>query len=569
MTKKAAIYARVSTDDQADKGYSLPSQLDGCRQYLNQLGYSIVAEFKEDNSGAIPVADRSQGKRLSEMVKFREVDAVVVHQVDRLSRDIVDLLATVRNWLRVGVEVYALDVGKIESELDIVLVIKGWQGSDERKKIRERSMRGKRAKARTGRVIGTRAPYGYDHSRDENGKILNFVPVEEEAKIVRLIYEWYVNGDESGRRLSAGRIAKRLSEMRIPTPGETNPGYHRSRESNMWHAFAVLSIIGRETYAGIWRFGVRIGPTRNERPKEEWIEVEVPALVDRETWEAAQELRKQNKIFSQRNKQHDYLLSGLIRCACGRAMSGEYFSNHQYYTCTWRNNHHTNLEERTCWARSVRADAIEVDVWDSILGLFCDLEKLEAQLLIAQQEELAALDPMLEELNAIDAMIVQTEADAVEIGQAMKRATGLVAKSLEQNMNEVNQRYDALCKRKEILQAGLSVTQLTDDAIQGLVEFAQDVFVGIENSDFQVKRRNLEMLKVQVVVDNGTFTINSLAGKIKGEIRKLPKAPRGGSGGGGVTNLRSQDKAPRGFRFHGDIPQLAQLYLQIRDGRGY
>ena len=137
MTKKAAIYARVSTDDQADKGYSLPSQLDGCRQYVDQLGYSVVAEFRDDHSGATPVADRAQGKRLTEMIKFREVDAVVVHQVDRLSRDIVDLLGTVRNWLRVGVEVYALDVGKIESELDIVLVIKGWQGSDERKKIRE------------------------------------------------------------------------------------------------------------------------------------------------------------------------------------------------------------------------------------------------------------------------------------------------------------------------------------------------------------------------------------------------------------------------------------------------
>ncbi|MBK6794808.1 MAG: recombinase family protein, partial [Anaerolineales bacterium] len=106
-----AIYARVSTDDQADKGYSLPSQLDGCRHYIDQLGYSIVAEFKEDNSGAIPVAERPYGKRLTEMIKLREVDAVIVHQVDRLSRDIVDLLATVRNWLRVGVEVYALDVG--------------------------------------------------------------------------------------------------------------------------------------------------------------------------------------------------------------------------------------------------------------------------------------------------------------------------------------------------------------------------------------------------------------------------------------------------------------------------
>ena len=458
MTKKAAIYARVSTDDQADKGYSLPSQLDGCRQYIDQLGYSIVAEFKEDNSGAIPVADRPQGKRLAEMVKFREVDAVVVHQVDRLSRDIVDLLATVRNWLRVGVEVYALDVGKIESELDIVLVIKGWQGSDERKKIRERSMRGKRAKARTGRVVGSRAPYGYDHIRDENGKIVNFEPLEEEAKIVQLIYQCYVYDDESGQRLSAGKIAKRLSEMCIPTPGETNSGYHRSRETGMWHAFAVLSIIERETYAGIWRFGVRIGPTRNERPKEEWIEVSVPPLIDRETWVVAQELRAQNKLYSRRNKLHDYLLSGLIRCACKRAMSGEYFSDHRYYTCTWRNNHHSHLEERSCWARSVRADAIEADVWDSILNLFSDLEKLERQLRIAQQEELAALDPKLEELNAVEAMIVQTEADADEIGQALRRATGLVAKSLDQNMKEVNQRYDALCKRRETLQADLSGT---------------------------------------------------------------------------------------------------------------
>ncbi|MGE5379086.1 MAG: recombinase family protein, partial [Bacteroidota bacterium] len=334
MTKRAAIYARVSTDDQADKGYSLPSQLEGCRQFIERMGYSVAAEFRDDQSGALPVAERLQGRKLAEMIKFREVDAVVVHQVDRLSRDIVDLLATVRNWLRVGVEVYALDVGKIESELDIVLVIKGWQGSDERKKIRECSMRGKRAKARTGRVIGARPPYGYDHVRDENGKIVNFEPLEEEAQIVRLIYQWYVFGDEAGQRLSAGKIAKRLSEMQIPTPGETNPGYHRTRQPGMWHAYTVLNIIAPETYAGTWRFGVRIGPTRFKRPEEEWIEIEVPPLIDRETWETAQEIRKHNKQFSRRNKKHDYLLSGFIRCACGRAMSGEFFSSHQYYTCT-------------------------------------------------------------------------------------------------------------------------------------------------------------------------------------------------------------------------------------------
>jgi DNA invertase Pin-like site-specific DNA recombinase len=95
-------------------------------------------------------------------------------------------------------------------------VIKGWQGSDERKKIRERSMRGKRAKARTGRVIGACLPYGYDHVRDENGKIVNFEPLEAEAQIVRLIYQWYVFGDETGQRLSAGKIANGFPRCKSP-----------------------------------------------------------------------------------------------------------------------------------------------------------------------------------------------------------------------------------------------------------------------------------------------------------------------------------------------------------------
>jgi hypothetical protein len=205
-----------------------------------------------------------------------------------------------------------------------------------------------------------------------------------------------------------------------------------------------------------------------------------------------------------------------------------------------------------------------MDVWEGIVSLFANLDTLKEHLLIAQQEELAALDPKVEELNAVEEMIIQTEADALEIGQALRRATGLVAKSLEQNMNEVNLRYDALCKRRETLQSELSETRLTDSAIQELVEFAQDVFVGIENADFQTRRHILEMLKVQVEINKNYFTINCLAGKISGEIRKLPIATKSGI----VPDLHSQGKAPREFRFHADILQLAELCLQIRGGRG-
>jgi site-specific DNA recombinase len=257
-------------------------------------------------------------------------------------------------------------------------------------------------------------------------------------------------------------------------------------------------------------------------------------LIDRKIWETAQELRERNKQFSKRNAKHDYLLSGLVRCGCGHAMSGEFFSHHCYYSCTWRNNHHGGLEKKECTGRSVRADAIEADVWESIVSLFADLDALEDLLRIAQREELAAMDPKMEELSA-----VQAETDAIEISQTLRRASGLVLKSLEQQMKEVNLRYEALCQRREILQSELSAAQLTDTAIHELVEFAQDVFVGIEHADFQIKRNNLEMLKVKVVVENGNFTINCLAGEISGAIRKLPKVTALGV----VNDLRSQGTA--------------------------
>ena len=75
-------------------------------------------------------------------------------------------------------------------------------------------------KAKSGKVVAHRPPYGYQHFKDERGKVVNFEPVETEAEIVRLIYHWYVYGDEQGNALAAGAIARRLSEMHVVTPGE-------------------------------------------------------------------------------------------------------------------------------------------------------------------------------------------------------------------------------------------------------------------------------------------------------------------------------------------------------------
>ena len=533
MSKRAAIYARVSTEDQAEKGYSLPSQITACRAHAARLGYTVTAEFQEDYSGATAVNDRPQGRVLAEMVRRRAVDAVIVNQVDRLSRDIVDLLVAVRAWLAAGVEVYAGDVGQIDSEHDIVLVIKGWQGSDERKRIRERSMRGKRAKANAGMVIGGRATYGYKHVRDAQGRIATYEPTEPEAGIVRLIYQWYVYGDEDGQWLSIKEIARRLTRMGAPTPGEVHLS-HRKRETITWYPHTLQDILTNEAYAGVWWFGGRIGGTRNMRPVEERIPVSVPPIIDRKTWELAQEQRERNKRFAKRNAKRQYLLSGLVKCgACNTSMVGSYFNHHRYHMCGWRNSHHEEFEN-ACRAGRVRADILEADIWGSVLKIFQDTDWLNAALLDAQAAELQAFTPKREELQTVTTMIEEAEREAVQIGAALARVGGLVGKTLQDSMTAINQRYEALCSRRDELLAGLEEQRLTDDAIGRIVQFAEDVRAGMENADYQTARHILEVLKVEVIIKDRRFYVTSLAGEWDGDISKTVYK----SGDVGIENVR-------------------------------
>src|SRR5215208_1052496 len=116
MNKAAAIYARVSSDDQAERGYSLPSQIEACQKFASQKGFDVAAVFQDDISGAKPISIRPEGEQLQAAIYSGLIRTVIVYCVDRLSRDIVDLLTNVRDWLRLGVEIYALDIGQVTSE---------------------------------------------------------------------------------------------------------------------------------------------------------------------------------------------------------------------------------------------------------------------------------------------------------------------------------------------------------------------------------------------------------------------------------------------------------------------
>jgi len=173
-----------------------------------------------------------------------KAEALIVTNVDRLSRDVVDLLVTIRELLRAGVEVHCLDMGQVTSEYDILLVIRGWEGSDEREKIKERSMRGKREKLARGMIVGGTAAFGYAHDRDAQGRIVNLVINEDEAPVVRLIFQWYTIGEGETPPMTLYAIAMRMQNAGVRT---------RTRKAP-WSVPMVSRILRNATYKGEYTY---------------------------------------------------------------------------------------------------------------------------------------------------------------------------------------------------------------------------------------------------------------------------------------------------------------------------
>jgi len=352
--KRAVLYLRVSRDEQRESGYGLVSQFNDCVDYAQRLDYQIVGEksYKleggklveatdagataadiEDFTGFSRFDDRPTGKQVMAMLKENRADAFIAARVDRIARDSLEARIAARTWLKAGIELHTAKNGRITNDNDIVFLIETWQGQEDYTKIVKNLRDGRNNKACGGRVVGSpRAPFGYRFIRDAKGKVCGFEIYEPEARVVRMIYTWYVVGDENGKRLSLFAIAIRLSQMGILSPRQNAK---QVCAPTAWWAEVISRMIANETYCGTWHYRKvdRTNGKEHHRDASERIAVNVPAIVDRETWERAQAQREYNVEMSKRNCKHDYLLRGRVRCGCGKAMVGghSHFGGKDYF----------------------------------------------------------------------------------------------------------------------------------------------------------------------------------------------------------------------------------------------
>jgi site-specific DNA recombinase len=484
MTKRAINYARVSTGEQADNGYSIPSQLVAGRKYGADNDFEIVAEFAEDYTGAVPIEFRPEGKKVFDLLRSGAADAIIVYTMDRLVRppeegDEWDTPVLIRSLAKLGKEIHTVDHGPLKTDFASLLLamLSAKSAGEERRKIVERTSRGRYAKARDGKVVANgQPPFGYKFSGD------NMAIDQTEAEIVRLTYRWYLE-----EHLSLRAIAHRLNDG----------GYKTPREGSSWHPYTVMRLLSSDLYIGKYCYGV---------PSNQNIIVSIPRIVSDSDREAADQIRAYNMQIAQRNRKQTYLLSGMVRCGCGFAMSAtKRLEGYIYYRCSRRVSFKKELEP--CHERTVRIERVEEIVWQYVYNLMTG--DFEETLREAQQAEQARHEPQLAEIRTIDAMLAEVEAEAEQLASAVGSATGIVREKIQRECDDVSKRYGQLKARRDKLVSEMDRTvRLSPGDIETLIQFRDRVFRGLQHATAEDKRKYYEILQVRVMIKDGKIQVS-------------------------------------------------------------
>ena len=511
----AALYARVSTDKQ-EREATVESQLDALRRAAAARGLAVLPEYEfvdERASGAR--LDRPALDRLRDLAAEGAFEVVLVAAPDRLARQYAYQVVVLEELARVGCEVVFLNHAFGETpEQQMLLQIQGVFAEYERALIHERLRRGRLYAARQGRVTWGQAPYGDTYRRKTESTPQQLVVNEGEAEVVRQVYRWLLE-----EQLSCYAIALRLAERGVPTRRGTLRHWQQSTVFGLVrnpvykgeaHVNRTMSVDARRPSPRRGFTDLRPGNRRGRalRPREEWIPVRVPALVDPETWELAQAQLVRNRERSPRNNtRHPYLLRGLLVCGrCGRRLVGSRGlpgTTSGRYVCPARAPRQVPWH---CDGASVSATKLEPQIWAYVRDLLGAPEVLRAKY------EAGRADPAVEGRDAREQERLERKLRALE-REVQRLIDAYQADVIElPELRERRQRIDdhgrALRERLAELRQHRVDREHDLRLLQGLDEFCASVRGALADPPFAVKQQVLQLVVDRIVVEDAQVTVH-------------------------------------------------------------
>jgi site-specific DNA recombinase len=422
-TKRAILYARVSTEEQAKKGYSLAQQLEALREHAAREGHEVLEEVVDAGQSGASL-ERPGMDRVRDLVAARGVSVVLALDRDRFAREPAYHYLMRREFEEHGCTLRSLnDRGDGSPEGELTDGILDQLAKYERAKVVERTRRGKRKKVLQGKILATHtADYGFQFNAARDGYEVD----EEKMALVKRIFRWIVVEGWSIRR-----VRKALDDLGVEPPGS------HMNKSGLWNEWQIRRMLRNDAYKphpfeeieslvtpevaanldpeksyGIWWWGKerhRMRQTSEQKPggkvykkvtrsvplpSEEWVAVPVPDAGVPKAWvDAAREALEKNERPSFSSGRFWELSGGIVRCGCcGWATATTTVSSKGlYYRCRKRIAYGQDI---CAMKKHLRADLIEPLVWEGVSEILAEPERLKRglQKMLAREKEVSAVD---------------------------------------------------------------------------------------------------------------------------------------------------------------------------------
>ena len=514
--KPVAIYARVSSERQKEQE-TIGSQTAALLEHARNQNWMVPNEWRFADEGYSGANLARPGlDRLRDLVAEGQIDTILIYSPDRLSRKYAYQVLLSEEFLRHGAElVFVKSPPASTPEERLLVQVQGMIAEYERAQIVERSRRGKRHRARHGSVnVLSGAPYGYRYVKKTDGQAAYYEIIEEEAVVVRMAYQLF-----TVEQRSIGAITRTLNARQIPT----RSGDSRWERSTVWALLRNPAYVGRACFGKTERrprrkvtralrqkggYSQRCGANQ-ERPREEWIEIAVPALISEATFCLAQEQLEKNKRFAARRTIEPTLLQGMLVCAqCGYALyrCSTRTSKRKlyYYRCLgsdgWR-----HLKHAVCDSTPVRQDYLDELVWQEVMRLLENPNLVQAEIDRRLQAAKQA-DPSQQRLQHLCREQSRMEKGVDRLLTAYQESL-LSLDELRRRLEPLRKQQSAMQSEAEALRTSAEDQQRYLRLIDSLTQFGVRLRSSAQTMDVLERQKILRLLAKEVIVSNDTITI--------------------------------------------------------------
>ena len=368
---KVALYARVSSDQQAEKNNSIPSQLRLLHEYADKHNMPVYKEYIDEGESALSVNRPAFLEMISETKKkFPPFQAILVWKLSRFARNRQDSIIYKSLLKKRGVDVISIsepidDTPQGQLMEGMIEVIDEFYSAV----LAQETLRGMAENARKGYRNGGYPVYGYKNIRifdDKKNPKAKYEINDNEAKIVKLIFELYAKGN------GLKNIVMHL-----------NKNGYKPRSRNTWSKSSIANILKNEGYIGWTVFNKKDNKTygRQFKPESEWIIIKNThePIISEELFNKVQRLieERQPKNQPAQVTASQYLLSGLMRCGkCNGAYGVTGYGRdkkYAYYNCIA----HSKKGKDICPGHGIRADELDKEVTEQVRKLIFSEENMK------------------------------------------------------------------------------------------------------------------------------------------------------------------------------------------------